>query len=337
MISPSVGIYGVIERSEEGWEQADSVVQAAKDHLTKAGLNVFAASELVSDDATALKAARELSAQDPDLLVAVIVCWSFDNLTLTILRHIDRPVAIIAIPGIRSGSIVGSQQLGCVLTEMAREHSIFYGSIGEERSFANLVAYAKAAAVKRWLEKGKIGNVGRRTPGMTPIAFDEMEITRLFGPQVVNYGWDEIENVAKDIAEGEVNKCAAQIRDIAASCIATEEGLADSARMYLALRQVAREEGLIAWSLGCYPLYAGRVCTAAGLLADDGIPTSCEGDMNSGLAMCLLYGLTGEPAHFGEVLEVDEKNNGIVTSHCGCGSPSLAADAGQIAITPVRL
>ncbi len=59
--------------------------------------------------------------------------------------------------------------------------------------------------------------------------------------------------------------------------------------------------------------------------------------MNSCLAMCLLYGLTGQAAHFGEVLEVDEKGNGIVTSHCGCGPPSLAADPAQIAVTPVRL
>ena len=47
--------------------------------------------------------------------------------------------------------------------------------------------------------------------------------------------------------------------------------------------------------------------------------------MNSGLAMYLIQALTGEPAHFGEILEIDPQANTIVTSHCGCAAPSLAA------------
>jgi L-arabinose isomerase len=53
--------------------------------------------------------------------------------------------------------------------------------------------------------------------------------------------------------------------------------------------------------------------------------------------MYLLQSFTGQPAHFGEILEVNEDENSLVTSHCGCGAPSLAARQSDIALTPVRI
>jgi L-fucose isomerase-like protein len=73
------------------------------------------------------------------------------------------------------------------------------------------------------------------------------------------------------------------------------------------------------------------------MLTEEGIPAGCEGDLNSALAMYLLQSFTGEPAHFGEILEVNEGENSIVTSHCGCGAPSLAARPASVTLTPVRI
>jgi L-arabinose isomerase len=46
--------------------------------------------------------------------------------------------------------------------------------------------------------------------------------------------------------------------------------------------------------------------------------------------------LTDDPIHFGEMLAFDEEHNALVTSHCGCGSPSLA-DTNGFTLQPVRL
>jgi L-arabinose isomerase len=50
----------------------------------------------------------------------------------------------------------------------------------------------------------------------------------------------------------------------------------------------------------------------------------------------LLSMLSSDPIHFGEMLAFDEVKNALVTSHCGCGSPSLADDQGYT-LQPVRL
>jgi L-fucose isomerase-like protein len=52
--------------------------------------------------------------------------------------------------------------------------------------------------------------------------------------------------------------------------------------------------------------------------------------------MLMLSLLSDDPIHFGEMLEVNEEQNTLVTSHCGCGSPSLAGPDGYI-LHPVRL
>jgi len=156
VLKPSIGIYGVYEKSEEGWEDAHSLISTVKENLNRAGMDTQAAPELVCDDDTALKAARFFQGENPDILLAVIVSWSFDHLTLRILRNYSRPLAILAVPGIRSGSLVGAQQLGCLLTELGIEHAGFYGSSENLSTYKPVIAYAKAAAAKRQLELGKL-------------------------------------------------------------------------------------------------------------------------------------------------------------------------------------
>ena len=336
MPKPRIGVYGVLERSEQGWENAESLLAGVAESLSSAGMEVGLA-PLVCDDATASEAAQHLLSYDPDVLLAVIVCWSFDNLTLSILRRVPRPLAILAVPGIRAGSIVGAHQLGSLLTDLGVQHSIFYGDPNESSTYLPLLSYARAAAARRRLALGKVGSVGRRTPGMTPIAFDEVEITRLFGAQVVSYDWAEIESLAADLPAAAVEGRAQAVTSGAATVRSAAESVADSSRLFLALRDRAQADGLLALGIGCYPHYAGRACLPCALLGEERIPAGCEGDLNSALAMFLLQSFTGEPAHFGEILAVDEGDNSIVTSHCGCAPASLAARPGDVEIAPVRL
>jgi len=335
MAVPRIGLYGVLERSEEGWQQADALLQTVAAALSRGGADVVAAPCLISDDATAAAAAAALAQADPDALAAVVVCWSFDNLTLTLLRRVPRPLAVLAVPGIKSGSLVGAHQLGSLLTDLALPHAVFYGRPDEAATYGPLLSYARAAAAKRRLEFARLGMVGRRTPGMTPAAFDELEITRLFGAQVVNYDWSEIETRAAALPATVVEQ---QARALAPAHVHSQaEDIADSSRLFLALAEQAKADGLAAIAIGCYPHYAGRACLPCALLGERGIPAACEGDMNSALAMFLLHHFTAQPVHFGEILEIDDAQNSLITSHCGCAPPSLAADPAHIEIAPVRL
>jgi L-fucose isomerase-like protein len=337
VLKPTVGLYGVLEKSEQGWEQADATVAEAGRQLEARGIAVKAAPGLVVDDPSALKAGRFFQEADPDLLLAVVITWSFDHLSVRILKAVSRPLAILAIPGITAGSLVGAHQLGSLLTDLEIERAVFYGDVRQAQTYLPVASYARAAAVRRRLASGRIAFVGRRTPGMTPIAFDEVEILRRFGSQLLSYGWEEIRELEKSVPEARVQKELARLRGLAGTVRSSEQSLREVLRLHLALKELAGAEGILAYGLGCYPHLAGTVCLLTGLLSEEGIPAACEGDLNAGLAMYLIQALTGEPAHFGEILEIDPQANTIVTSHCGCAAPSLAADPAQIELVPVRI
>jgi len=90
-------------------------------------------------------------------------------------------------------------------------------------------------------------------------------------------------------------------------------------------------------AIGCYPHLMGKVCLAASLLAEQGTPIGCEGDINGALGMLLLTLITGEPVHNTDMLDPIPAHNSLVLSHCGSGGFSLACGREQITLGPVRL
>jgi L-fucose isomerase-like protein len=336
-IVPRAGLYGIYEATEEGGEAAARLLAQVKARLEEQGIEVHPAPVVVVDDQTARAAARFFKAEEIDLLVSVIVTWSFDSLHVTILRRVPLPLAILAVPDIRAGSIVGAHQLGSLLADLGMQHAVFYGPEADPGTYAPLAAYAQAAAARMRLSLGKLGFIGRRTPGMTPIAFDEVQVTRQLGPLVEPYGWEEVDERARAVPEAEVADEAARVSGAAGTVDSAESAVKDSVRLALCLRRLAAERGILAYGVGCYPHFAGRACLALALLTEAGLPAGCEGDLNAGALMYLLQAFTGAPALFGEILEVNEADNTIVTSHCGCGAPSLAARRAEVTLTPVRL
>jgi L-fucose isomerase-like protein len=103
-----------------------------------------------------------------------------------------------------------------------------------------------------------------------------------------------------------------------------------------AVRELVVQHGLGALTVGCYPHLMGRVCLATSLLADEGIPLACEGDVNGAVGQLMLTLLTGQPTHNTDWLDPLEDGS-VVFSHCGAGSFSLAEKAADVTLAPVRL
>jgi L-fucose isomerase-like protein len=336
MITPRVGLYAVYEPPEEGWQDYPSQLVAIGAGLSDAGLRVVLAPEPVKDPASCERVAAWLANQNLDLLHPLIATWSFDHYTVRIQQVTRLPVAIRSIPGIRTGSVVGGQQLQSVLYDLGTEHRLFYGPPDDPQTARQVAIYARGCALRKSLVGAKIAVIGRRTEGMTPTAVDEMEILRLFGARLLHYGLDEFHALADQVdtaaAETEWGGIAAQAKVVTSR---PEHGVAN-ARTLLALRRMVADLDLQAVSIGSYPQCQGTMCLSIALLNEEGVPTGCEGDVNSTLAIYLLSQLSDAPVHFGEMLALDFEDSSIVTSHCGCGSPSLADDGGFI-LCPVRL
>ena len=75
--------------------------------------------------------------------------------------------------------------------------------------------------------------------------------------------------------------------------------------MKLAIRQAIHEKDCTCASMDCWPsamLLKGLPCVALGELADEGIPVSCEGDINGAVTLAIMnacaMGETSRPSIF---------------------------------------
>ncbi len=336
MLRPRVGCYAVYEPAEESWEHWEIQLAQINHELSDQGLEVITAPEAVKDLDSLERVTQFFSTKHVDMLHALIVSWSFDHYTLELQQRIGTPVAIRAIPGIRSGSMVGAQQLGSVLADLGVPYCLKYGEIGDLTVAAEMANFARACGIRSRLRGARLGVVGRRTEGMTPTAVDEVEILRLFGVRLIHYGLDELLDLAAAVDEKQAIAVWERFSRGAAQVLsATEHGL-QTAQNYLACRQIIAMQRLDALAIGSYPKCQGTMCLPIAWLNEEGLPTGCEGDVNATLNMLILSQLSDAPVHFGEMLAVYDEENALVTSHCGCGSPSLA-DAKGYSLMPVRL
>ena len=336
LVKPRVGSYAVYEPAEEGWQGWETRLSASNAGLRSAGIDVVEAPEAVCDPASCDRVAGWFESQKLDALHALVITWSFDHYSIQIQQRLKRPLAIRSIPGIRTGSLVGGMQLSNVLGDIEYPHKLFYGALEQTEVTGQTVAFLKACTIQNRLIGANIAVIGRRTEGMTPTAVDELEILRLFGVRLLNYGLDEFNLLAAQIPSERASAAWSEVKAGASQVLSTDEHGLLTMQNYLALKELAQTQHLSAISMGSYPQCQGTMCLPLALLNEHGFPGGCEGDVNSTIAMLILSMLTDHPVHFGEMLEVDEPANSLVTSHCGAGSPSLADENGYI-LCPVRL
>lgn len=337
MLKPKIGFLMLCHPYEEGRKEAPQLFQRALLKLKNLNLDVVGADEMVEDEKSALKVAEKFKKADMDVICVVEGTWSSDYLVLDILGKVDVPIITWGIPGIRKGSLCGVQQLDCVLTELKKPYKFIYGDVDEKEPYKRIESYAKAAFLKRVLQKARLGLVGYRIKGMTEVTFDELELKSLFGPRIVHFGLNELEDGIDKTSNGEVEKIWVKVKEeVGKVNVDDKEGLS-SVKAYLVLKKWAKEEDLSGFAVECYPDWMGQVCLAYSLLSEEGIPGSCEGDINSLVAMLTLYFLTGSPVHNTDLLIPYEEDNSILFSHCGSGGFSLAEDKKKISLSPVRL
>jgi L-fucose isomerase-like protein len=117
--------------------------------------------------------------------------------------------------------------------------------------------------------------------------------------------------------------------------VSNRDGL-DSLKVYVAVKELVDKHRLDALTIGCYPHLMGVACLPASLLADEGVPLACEGDVNGAVGQLLLTRLSGQPTHNADWLEPLEDGT-VIFSHCGAGSFSLAEKPQEVTLNPVRL
>lgn len=328
---------GLAHPFEVGFDNAENLLKTTAKTLKSEGVNCFDAGVIMHDLKTVEKAVEVLKKEDFDVLLICIATWSEDHHLLDLLSYIDKPVILRAYPAFDTGSLCCAHQIGAVFTDIGKKYEFVYGDADDQSMAIKTKNIAVAYALKKVMDKARVGAIGGRVKGMTEIAYDEFSIKEKLGARVINIDEKEMTEKVNAISDQKALEVLDQKRNLLKGCsiLSSKESMIESIKYYIALKELCDEYSLSALSVKCYTTYMGKVCLAYSLLAEEGIVGSCEGDVTNALTMQMVYELSNRPVNNTDLLYLDEKKNTILFAHCGSSGFSIAG--GEIELAPVRL
>ncbi len=333
----NIAAVGLAHPFEVGYDNAENLLNQTVSTLNEIGVNCKNAAVVMHDLETVKKAAEVLNTMEADVLLICIATWSEDHHLLDLLSYIDKPVILRAFPAFDTGSLCCAHQIGAVFTDIGKTYDFVYGEPDDEKCAEKTKRIATAYALINCMSKVRVGAIGGRVKGMTEIAYDEFAIKKKLGARVVNIDEKEMTEKVLAMTDEEAEELLASKHRELKPCkvLSSMSSMLESMKYYHSLKSLVEEYALEALSVKCYTTYMGKVCLGYSLLAEEGIVSSCEGDVTSALTMKLLYELSEKPINNTDLLYLDEKKNTILFSHCGSSGFSIAE--GDIELAPVRL
>jgi len=332
---PRIGVASLSSPLEVGADRAPEAADDMAKLLENAGCEVVRLGSLDDPDSSAAAGIR-LAESHVHAAAFATTSWFEDYLALDLLEECAVPVVLWSLPGMETGALCGSQQLTAYLKQLGVPYHCIYGGLESAEGLERAKRFVRAAALKKRMRTARIGIGGHRVAGMTEVAANEMALKKVVGPRVVPLDMPQLLARADEMPEEDARRAWRHLVDRSGACEVPEEEGLDSMRVYAAVKELVHRHGLDALTIGCYPHLMGRVCLAASLLADEGVPLACEGDLNGAVGQLILALLTGGATHNTDWLE-PLQDGSVVFTHCGSGSFSLAENPDDITLASVRL
>ena len=319
-------------------DYADPVaVQLGKDaleNLRGGGVPVLEIPEPVTDHKSALKAARTMVENDVDGIVLFYGAFVLCSTAMTVVTETRLPLLHWGVPmmmrdGLLSttGSYVAFSMFNGTLNRLNIPHENLIAEPDSESALRKVQDFAAAAEAKKRLRRTRVGLVGYTSMSIYPGTFDHAMMRWFVGPEIEHFDSYTLINRAEAVADIEgalkLYRAAARFPE-GAQDIMVER----AAKLYVALKELCREHDLGAITVKCqYEFskeYGMTPCLPLSLLADNGIVTSCEGDVPCMVSTVILNYLSGRTATYGDAIH--HEGNVLKLSPCGFMPFSLGND-----------
>ncbi len=332
---PRVGVASLSSPLEVG---ADRAQQAAADLarlFEELGCEVVSLGA-IDDPNKSQSAGRKLAESHVHAVAFAAVSWFEDYLVLDLLEECNVPALLWSLPGMETGALCGVQQLTVYLKQLDTTYRSVYGPFDLQDARKQAQTFLRASALKYRLRRARLGFAGHHVPGMTDASVAQCALKKAIGPRVVPLDLPQLLDRASQMPDEQARQKWQEVVSRAGACKVPEADGLGSMKVFAAVEKLVDQHSLDALTIGCYPHLMGRVCLAASLLADQGVPLGCEGDVNGAVGQLILALLTGQPTHNTDWLEPTEDGT-VVLTHCGSGSFRLAQRPEDVELASVRL
>ncbi|MBM3471715.1 MAG: hypothetical protein FJX75_00410, partial [Armatimonadetes bacterium] len=216
---------------------------------------------------------------------------------------------------------------------------------GEAELTAEFETFARAVAVVKGLRNARLGQVGVRPATFETVGYDEAELVRKFGENVIFANLDDIVHAARQLADDDprVQEAIAAIRRSVRSITVTDDHLLNSARVEIALADFWERNRLSAMAVQCWPTIQRAMslslCAVFGRLTQRHMLTACEADVLGALSMLVNYqAALGEtlPHFIDWTIQHRDDPSLLLAWHCGNAPPCLARHPDRTALRSRR-
>jgi L-arabinose isomerase len=299
----------------------------------------------------AVKAARALKAEAVDVVVLIELAYQKGLIPMRALLELDAPLIIwnsqlveefpagadFDLIMLNSG-MAGLPELASSLIRAGRRFWLVTGAIDDPAAQERLAEHLQAARAVARLRNARIGIIGHPYEGMTDLMQDDFAVLETFGATCWPIDHDEVTAAFAGIEEKKARLLIQEQKDQGRSIEVDEPMMLSSARLALALEQVARASGCDAvaefdqvWlsepAIGIIPFFG------TSRLVENHLPFTCEADVLRALSMLVLEELAGHST-FLEHYILDYRRNLMFNSHDGHGNPALADPKHGVRIVP---
>ena len=335
-IIPKIGFCVIYHPFEENAENAPNIFQDSIELLRSIkDFEIVVADKLINDIDSAIIVGNQFKQAGIDLICVKLATWSLDDYILDLSSICNVPFVFWTYPHMHAGSLCGGLQFNMLFKELNKECIFVYKD--NDQALEKIKNYALSVSLRNQMKALRFLKIGHRTQGMAEVICDEFSVKQIFGPRIISMGFDKFYDDVKTIADIDAIDLWDDVKNkVGKVSVNDSEGIT-AIKNYLALSNIIDREKLTGITVECYPRNMGVFCLPFSLLADEGIPGACEGDINSLLLMYILTKLSGSPVHNIDPLYFYEEDNSIIGSHCGCGSFTLAESKNKIEFTNVRL
>ena len=272
--------------------------------LTDWGLDVDS-TEIVILYEDSQKARKKLAESEYDFIIVLVLSWlEAPNVTATLNDYFHTPMLLWSHTMFRErgelltlGPIPGVGVIRETFEQMGVRFKFVYGMPDSKKVQEETEIFSKATFATSRLSKAKIGLLGYASMGMYTGTAGHLAVRKKLGPEIDHLGQYVLIKKAESVQEERVEELIAKAKeewDITDDV--TEGDLKTVMKMYVALKDLAKEFGWSALTVKCqYELsryYGATPCVPLSMLADE-MPCSCEGDIPLIITQLMMHYLKG--------------------------------------------
>jgi len=307
---------------------ANNKALEAVDALILNNVDVRQIMDSIVDHQGALRSSLELLNQDIDGVIIFLGSWVECSVVMTVVRELEHlPICLWGFPMFMkngkmesTGSYVSYAMFKGTMDRVGYKYKGVLGLPDHSPVIKEVLSFCSAAKCRKLLIRTRIGLVGYASMSIYPGTFDHVFMRAKIGPEIVQMDSFTVIKRAEKIKDEETEDVVkyltgvARIRDNVRNIDLTKVS-----KLYLSLKGICNDLDLQAMNVKCQPEFSKEygmvMCVPLSILAENGVTSSCEGDMLSTVSMLILSYLSGAIVTYGDAIHHDDE--GVLFSSCG--------------------